>query len=172
MDVSWITRTSWHWSQCSPLGAIISIPITLVAQLEEKARIILASKVFGLLGIAASLMLIPRIGVVGAVVASGTAILLKNLFVWWFVRDLARWTNATAFVLRATVIWTLFAVVAQQERIWLAEYPALALIGALGLLAVFCLVQLRVAVTAEHRAIVGNLFSGRERKILQLLGIA
>ena len=105
-------------------------------------------------------------------IASGTAILLKNLFIWWFVRDLARWTNATAFVTSATVIWTLFAVVAQQERIWLAEHPALALIGALGLLAVFSLVQLRVALTPEHRAIIGNLFSGRERKILQVLGIA
>ena len=153
------------------LGAIISIPITLVAQLEEKAQFILASKVFGVLGIGASLILIPMIGVVGAVVASGTAILLKNLFVWWFVRDLARWTNATAFVTSATVIWTLFAVVAQQERSWLAEYPAFALVGALGLLAVFFLVQLRVALAPEHRAIIGNLFSGRERKIFRLLGI-
>ena len=111
------------------LGAVISTSITLVAQLEEKAQFILASKIFGILGIAASLILIPLVGVVGAVVASGTAILLKNLFIWWFVRDLARWTNATAFVTSATVIWTLFAVVAQQERIWLAEHPALALVG-------------------------------------------
>ena len=152
------------------LGAVISTSITLVAQLEEKAQFILASKIFGILGIAASLILIPLVGVVGAVIASGTAILLKNLFIWWFVRDLARWTNARAFVTSATVIWTLFAVVAQQERIWLAEHPLLALIGALGLLAVFSLVHLRVAFTPEHRAIIGNLFSGRERKILQLAG--
>ena len=72
----------------------------------------------------------------------------------------------------ATVIWTVFAVVARQERIWLAEHPALGLAGALVLLAVFFLVQLRVALTPEHRAIIGNLFSGRERKILQVLGIA
>ena len=111
------------------LGATISIPITLVAQLEEKAQFILASKVFGILGIAASLILIPIIGVVGAVVASGTAVLLKNLFVWWFVRDLGRWTNAAAFVTRAAVIWTLFAVVAHQERAWLAEHPGVRTAG-------------------------------------------
>lgn len=154
------------------LGAVISTSITLVAQLEEKAQFILASKIFGILGIAASLTLIPLVGVVGAVVASGTAILLKNLFIWWFVRDLARWTNARAFITSATVIWTLFAVVAHQERIWLAEHPALALIGGAALLAVCSLVQVRLAFTPEHRAIIGNLFSGRERKILQLLGIA
>jgi len=154
------------------LGAVISTSVTLVAQLEEKAQFILASKIFGILGVAASLILIPLVGVVGAVIASGTAILLKNLFIWWFVRDLARWTNAKAFVASATVIWTLFGLVAHQERTWLAAHPLLALIGGLGLLAVFVFVQVRVAFTPEHRAIIGNLFSGRERRILQLLGIA
>ena len=154
------------------LGAIITIPITLVAQLEEKAQFILASKIFGILGILASLILIPLVGVVGAVVASGTAIVLKNLFVWWFVRRLGRWTNAKAFLTSAFVIWTLFAVVAHQERLWLAEHPALALVGGLAILAAFSLVQLRVSLTADQRALIGNLFSGRERKVLQLLGIA
>ena len=69
------------------IATAISTPITLVAQLEEKAQFILASKIFGVLGIGASVFLIPKAGVVGAVIASGTAIVLKNLFLWWFVRD-------------------------------------------------------------------------------------
>jgi O-antigen/teichoic acid export membrane protein len=154
------------------LGSVISTPITLVAQLEEKAQFILASKIFGILGIAASLILIPLIGVVGAVIASGAAMLLKNLFIWWFVRDLARWTNARGFVAAATAIWVTFAVVAFQERIWLADRPALALVAGLAIWALFLLVQLRVAMPPEHRAIVAGLFSGPERRILQWLRIA
>ena len=65
------------------IGTAISTPITLVAQLEEKAQFILASKIFGVVGIGASVFLIPTAGVVGAVIASGTAIVLKNLFLWW-----------------------------------------------------------------------------------------
>jgi O-antigen/teichoic acid export membrane protein len=154
------------------LGMVISTPVTLVAQLEEKAQFILASKIFGVLGIAASVILIPFVGVVGAVVASGTAILAKNLFIWWFVRDLARWTNAWRFVTSATVIWILFAIVATQERVWLADYPALALAVGLALWAVFLLVQIRGALAPEHRTIVGDLFSGPERRVLRWLGIA
>jgi O-antigen/teichoic acid export membrane protein len=82
------------------LGAVIGNPVTLVAQLEEKAQFVLASKIFGLYGVAASLLLIPVFGVLGAVIASGTAILFKNLFIWWFVRKLAHWQNAAQFLLR------------------------------------------------------------------------
>ena len=151
------------------LGSVIATPITLVAQLEEKAQFILASKIFGILGIGASVLLIPLAGVVGAVIATGTAILLKNLFIWWFVRDLARWTNARSFVLSATAIWGTFAAFALQQRAWLAEQPALSLAVALVIWAVFGVFQVRVAMPPEQRAIMSNMFSGPERKVLQLL---
>jgi O-antigen/teichoic acid export membrane protein len=154
------------------LGAVISTPITMVAQLEEKAQFILASKIFGVLGVVASVISIPIFGVNGAVVAAGTATLLKNLFIWWFVRDLARWTNARAFTATAAIIWTVFAVVAVQQRNWLAGHSAAALLTGLAVWAIFLVVQLRVAVAPEQRAIVANMFSGPERKVLQLLGIA
>jgi O-antigen/teichoic acid export membrane protein len=153
------------------LGYVIDAPVTLVAQLQEKAQFVLASKIFGLLGIAASLALIPVIGVVGAVIANGVAVLCKNLFIWWFVRDLARWTNAKSFVLRSAAIWTVFAVVALQHRAWLAERPMVALLSALVIWALFFLVQIRAAMTPEHRKIVGGMFSGREQRLLGLLGL-
>jgi O-antigen/teichoic acid export membrane protein len=152
--------------------AMISTPITMVAQLEEKAEFILASKIFGILGVAATVISIPTFGVDGAVVAGGTAILLKNLFIWFFVRKLARWTNAKAFVTSSALVWSGFAVVAVQQRNWLAAHPALALATGLLIWAVFLVVQLRVAVPPEQRAVVANMFSGREQKLLQLLGIA
>lgn len=154
------------------VGASIGSPITLVAQLEEKAQFILASKIFGILGIGASILLIPVFGVVGAVVASGTAILCKNLFIWWFVRDLARWTGAVAFVARSALVWTGFAALALLQRAWLGDRPIATLVSALALWSVFFLLQVRVAASPEQRAVVGGMFSGRERKLLEWLGLA
>jgi O-antigen/teichoic acid export membrane protein len=154
------------------IGTAISGPITMVAQLEEKAQFILASKIFGILGVGASILLIPVAGVVGAVVASGTAILLKNLFIWWFVRDLARWTGALAFLGRSALVWAAFAALALPQRAWLTESPLTMLVSALVVWSGFLLLQARVAATPDHRAIVGGMFSGRERKVLEMLGLA
>jgi O-antigen/teichoic acid export membrane protein len=153
------------------LGGIIGTPVTLVAQLEEKAQFILASKIFGILGIGASLLLIPTIGVLGAVLAGGTAVLLKNLFIWWFVRDLARWTNAKSFAIRSALIWGVFAAIAVPQREWLADRPALMLLTALVVWAAFVVVQVRAVSTPEHREIMGKMFSGRERMLLRWLRI-
>src|SRR5690606_27903174 len=81
----------------------IDIPVTLVAQLKEKAHIILASRIFSLYNIAALLVLIPRMGIAGAMLASGSAQLMKHLFIWWFVRDLAVWRGAWRFIGRTLV---------------------------------------------------------------------
>jgi O-antigen/teichoic acid export membrane protein len=154
------------------IATAVSTPITLVAQLQEKPQVILASKVFGVLGIGASAVLIPLAGVVGAVIASGMAIVLKNLFIWWFVRDLARWTDAARFSWRSVLVWTGFTGLALPHQAWLADRPVTMLLTGLVLWAAFSLLQVRVAVTAEHRAVVGGMFTGRERRVLQWLGLA
>ena len=154
------------------IGTAISTPITLVAQLEEKAQFILASKIFGVVGIGASVLLIPMAGVVGAVLASGTAIVLKNLFLWWFVRDVARWTDAARFVSRSALVWAAFAGLALLHRAWLADHPVTMLLTALALWSPFLLLQVRTAATPEHRAIIAGMFSGPERRALQWLGLS
>ena len=154
------------------LGFVISVPVTLVAQLEEKAQFVLASKIFGLVGIAASLLLIPVMGVLGAVIAGGSAIVMKNLFIWWFVRDLARWTNAWRFTVRAALIWGGFALAVLLQQHWITGHPALELVTGLVIWSGFVLLQIRAAASPDERRIVGDLFSGRERKFLRLLGVA
>jgi O-antigen/teichoic acid export membrane protein len=154
------------------LGFVISVPVTLVAQLQEKAQFVLASKIFGVFGIAASILLIPVMGVLGAVIAGGSAIVMKNLFIWWFVRDLARWTNAWRFTLRAALIWGGFALAVLLQQRWVAGNAILALITGLVIWSAFFLLQIRAAASPDERRIVGDLFSGRERKFLRLLGVA
>ncbi len=154
------------------IGFVISVPVTLVAQQQEKAQFVLASKVFGLVGIAGSLTLIPVMGVLGAVIAGGTSILMKNLFIWWFVRDLARWHNAGRFTLRAVLIWGVFALAVLLQQPWVAGQPTLELATGIVIWSAFFLLQIRLAVSADERRTVGDLFSGRESKLLRLLGVA
>ena len=154
------------------LGFVIGVPVTLVAQLQEKAQFVLASKIFGLVGIAGSLLLIPPLGVLGAVIGGGAAILMKNLFIWWFVRDLARWQNAWRFTLRAAMIWGGFAVAVLLLRPWVEGHPAVTLGTGLVIWSGFLLLQIRAAASPDERRIVGDLFSGRERRLLRLLGVA
>jgi O-antigen/teichoic acid export membrane protein len=154
------------------IGFVINVPVTLVAQQQEKAQFVLASKVFGLVGMAGSLLLIPVMGVLGAVIAGGTSILMKNLFIWWFVRDLARWHNAGRFAWRAVLIWGGFALAVLLQQPWVAAQPTLELATGLVIWSAFFLLQIRAAASADERRTVGDLFSGRERKLLRLLGVA
>ena len=150
------------------IGFVINVPVTLVAQAQEKAQFVLASKVFGLVGIAGSLLLIPVMGGLGAVIAGGTSILMKNLFIWWFVRDLARWHNAGRFAWRAVLIWGGFALAVLLQQPWVTGQPTLDLATGLVIWSAFFLLQIRAAASADERRTVGDLFSGRERKLLRL----
>ena len=51
------------------------------------------------------LLLLPVAGLYGAAIATGTAQLMKTLFVRRFVRRTARWTNWRAVVGAAILIW-------------------------------------------------------------------
>jgi len=84
---------------------IVAVPVTLVAQYEEKARTILTSKVFIIYSIAAMVMLLPTLGLLGAALATGTGEALKNGFIWWHVRRLARWTNFASVLIRTLIVW-------------------------------------------------------------------
>jgi O-antigen/teichoic acid export membrane protein len=64
----------------------IAYPVGLVAQLRERMDIVLWSKVFGVVNLAAALLLIPALGVLGAVLATGSSNLAKSLFIWWHLR--------------------------------------------------------------------------------------
>ena len=84
---------------------VVADPVSLVAQYEEKAHVLLLSKLFAAYNVLAMFLLVPWLGIYGAAIAAGTAQTAKNLFIWWFVRDRAVWTNARASVLSSVGIW-------------------------------------------------------------------
>src|SRR5690606_23409270 len=148
----------------------IDVPVTLVAQLEEKAHIILASRIFGLYNIAGLLVLIPILGIAGAMLASGSAVLMKNLFIWWFVRETAVWRDAGRFLRVTLIAWLPF--VGAAALVQLLDAPPLRelALGA-GLWAVFLGLYVRFgALAPEQRELISALFPGRETKLLRAFG--
>lgn len=150
----------------------IDLPVSLVAQLKEKAHVILLSRVFGLYNIAALVVLVPRMGIAGAVLASGSAVLMKNLFVWWFVRDLAVWKDAWPFLLRTCVLWAPFVVLSMAAARWLGGGALLHLGVGIVLWGVFFALYLRYAAfTAGQKELLGSLLPGREARLLRAFGV-
>ncbi|MEP7242831.1 MAG: lipopolysaccharide biosynthesis protein [Gammaproteobacteria bacterium] len=151
---------------------IFSVPVTLVAQYAEKASTILLSKITVLYQIPATLLLIPLFGLYGAALATGTATLLKNLFIWWHVRDTARWTNWKAVVGCAIVIWGAAIGICFALRMTLPVPPSIQLI--LG--AVVCVIALLAyirspAIAQSDRETLANVLHGREVRVLNWLGL-
>jgi O-antigen/teichoic acid export membrane protein len=82
-------------------------PLGLAAMLKERMDIMLYSKIFAFYNIAADILLIPVLGLWGAVLATGTATLGKNLFVWFFVRKEASFSGMLGFFAALIAFWTI-----------------------------------------------------------------
>ena len=92
LDSSWLLPIIVGFATVGRMGE----PVRMVAQYQEKASLILLSKVFGIYNLVAILVLVPIAGVYGAAIATGSAQAMKTLYLWWHVRDMARWTNFRA----------------------------------------------------------------------------
>lgn len=86
-----------------------AIPVNLVAQLQERADVILYSKIFAFYNLLADIIFIQFWGIWGAVLATGTAVLAKNLYIWFFVRQEANFSGMGQFFVRMIGGWLLVA---------------------------------------------------------------
>lgn len=150
----------------------LDVPVTLVAQLKEKAHVILGSRILSLYNVAALIVLIPRMGIAGAMLASGSAHLMKHVFIWWFVRDLAVWKGAWRFVGRTALAWTPFVALSLGGRALLPFDPAVMLtLGAVLWSIAFALYMRYFALTHEQRELIATLFPGKETRFLRAFGV-
>jgi O-antigen/teichoic acid export membrane protein len=81
------------------------VPVGLVAQLAERAGIVMLSKIFSIYNIVANVILIPRYGIMGAVIATGSANILKHVFIWTFVREVASFQSTGRFFINQVLVW-------------------------------------------------------------------
>jgi O-antigen/teichoic acid export membrane protein len=151
---------------------VISGPVTMVAQYSERTSIIFRSQIFGLYQIAAMLTLIPIAGLYGAALATGTLHLFRNLWVWWKVHELARWSHWRSVLLWGPVIWGGAVLVCEVLKRVLGPQPLLNMVvGALVFLAAALLYLRGPAFSASDREIMTNVFHGKEARLLGRLGV-
>lgn len=116
----------------------------MIAQLREKADIILYSKIFAAYNLIADIILIKMFGIWGAVIATGTATLGKNLFVWYFVKSETSFKGMEGFFAKIITFWVtiLFVVLGTDSLITLS--PFFTLILGMDLFGVFFLIQFKL----------------------------
>lgn len=151
---------------------VIAVPATMVAQYEEKARMILISKAFAVYNILALLVLVPLFGLYGAAVASGSAQTFKNLFIWWNVRDLAMWINAGAAVVTGVLLWGVVIAFCELLKVWI-DAPQLfhLVIGAFVCMAGGLLHLRSPALSGSDRRLLASVLQGKESRLLTHLGL-
>jgi O-antigen/teichoic acid export membrane protein len=168
IEQSWLLPVMVAFSTFNVVGT----PVTLVAQYEEKAGIILASKIFGAYNIVALLALVPLLGVYGAAIASGTAQAMKNLFVWWHVRKRAVWQHGVKVLVGSAIIWTTCIVTCRWIAGQCPESPVLTMTAGCVLIGAAALLSTRgPGLTTENRALMSEILRGREAKWLRIAGI-
>jgi O-antigen/teichoic acid export membrane protein len=101
IDKSWLLPVLMGFATLN----VVADPASLVAQYEEKAHILLLSKMFAVYNILAMFLLVPVLGIYGAAIAGGTAQTFKNFFIWWHSRKRAKWTNAAPALFSSIVLW-------------------------------------------------------------------
>jgi O-antigen/teichoic acid export membrane protein len=157
----------------SIVPAGMSVPISLVAQYHERAGLMLASELFGFYQVAAMLVLVPRFGVYGAALSTGSFHALRNFWVWWQLRRQVRWTNIGGVLLSALMVWGSVVLACSALRLGLHQLPALAQM-ALGAVAcaIGALVYLRSpGISRSDREILAGIMHGRESQALRWLGL-
>lgn len=109
----------------------LSLPISLIAQFQEKADIIFYSKIFAVYNLIADVILIKLFGIWGAVFATETANFGKNLFVWYFVRGDAHFKGMGIFLLKIIFFWMVIVSSAYYINIFVIHTVVKLLMGSL-----------------------------------------
>ena len=150
---------------------VVADPVSLVAQYEEKAHVLLLSKLFAAYNVLAMFLLVPWLGIYGAAIAAGTAQTAKNLFVWWFVRDRAVWTNARASVLSSVGIWgTVVGLCYAIKTVLHAPALVQVVVGALIFIPAGLLYIRTPALSRSDREILKTVTPGKATGIMQRVG--
>jgi O-antigen/teichoic acid export membrane protein len=152
---------------------VIDVPVTLVAQYEEKAGIILASKLFGVYNIIVMVVLLPVLGLYGAAIATGSAQALKSVFIWWHVRRRARWINGAGALCWGGFLWFCVITAGHFTKEVSGGHPIVSLLIGVAIIGLGVLMHVRSpAISRADRALLSAVLHGRELAALRWLGLA
>jgi O-antigen/teichoic acid export membrane protein len=168
IEYSWLLPITIAFTTINVVGT----PATLVAQYEEKARIILLSKISAIYNIAAMLILLPTVGLFGAALATGSAQVAKNLFIWWHVRHRAVWANFRSVIFTSLALWGGTVATCDALKSLLHVPAPIQMSFGVIICGASSLIYFRsAAISANDRTILASLFQGKEARILTRLGL-
>jgi len=169
LEVSWLMPVIIAFGTTNN---VIAIPVTNVAQYQERASLILKSQLFGIYQICCMLLLVPALGLLGAAIATGSYHLLRNLFVWWQVRSEARWLNFSAVVTYAALVWGTAILLCLELKRAFAAPPLVAMACGVVVCGLAALIYVRTpALSRSDRELLAQVFHGREARLLHRLGV-
>ena len=167
VDDSWLLPMFMAFSTLNG----VETPVGLVAQYEEKAGILLLGNSFAAYNVVAMVVLVPYFGVYGAVLASGTALVFKNAFVWWAVRKRAVWLNAWASLASSVSLWGAATAVCYGIKALLPIPDLAQLLLGLVVCCVVGLIYIRSPVlSASDRAIMASILGAKAAGLLRRIG--
>jgi O-antigen/teichoic acid export membrane protein len=167
IDKSWLLPVLMGFATVN----VIADPVSLVAQYEEKAHILLLSKLFAAYNILAMFLLVPLLGIYGAALAGGTAQALKNLFIWWYVRKRAVWTNAGAALSSSIGLWGAVVGICYGLKMLFPPHASLQVAMGLAVFVIAGWLYIRTpALSASDRDILRSIIPERATRIMQRVG--
>jgi O-antigen/teichoic acid export membrane protein len=150
---------------------VMADPVSLVAQYEEKAHILLLSKLFAAYNILAMFLLVPYLGIYGAALAGGTAQAMKNFFIWWHVRKRAVWINARASLLTSISLWgTVIAICYGLKALFPLPPLFRVVVGGVVFIVASLIYVRSPALCASDREILRTITPGKAARIMQRVG--
>jgi O-antigen/teichoic acid export membrane protein len=146
------------------------MPAGLVAQLKERADIILYSKVFAVYNLIADIFLIKYFGIWGAVFATGTAVLGKNIFIWYFFRKEASFKGMGGYFLTSICFWMFVSSIVLVVKNFVPDHTMLLITGFVIFAASFGLqFRLRLFNSYERRKLLA--LAGDNKRIQFLIKV-
>ncbi len=89
----------------------VDMPIGLVTQLKERSDILLLSRIFGIYNLIADVVFIKLWGIMGVVIATGTAGVFKNILIYWLTsREYLSLREIRGFLLNTFLYWAICAI--------------------------------------------------------------
>ncbi|MEO5378945.1 MAG: oligosaccharide flippase family protein [Magnetococcus sp. DMHC-6] len=129
--------------------------VDIIAQLRERADIILYSKGFAVYNILADILLIPLLGIMGAVVATGTTQLLRAGYLWFFVRDCVHFRGMGKVLGLTLIYWLVVAGLVRGMGLWMVSAWVVLVMG-------LCMFMLAFIIFLRL-----NIFNRVEKRVLQ-----
>lgn len=142
--------------------------IDTIAQLRERADIILFSKLFAIPNIGGNILLIPIIGVWGPVFATGLSQLGRGLFIWYHVRESVNFKGMLGTLLKTSLFWGSTTLVCHTLSP-LLDSSTLKLLLALSLFGISTLLFFRLDLLNRFEKVLLRDFSNRQPKMGRLM---